>query len=190
MEGTTAGALIPEIVRRGFQDLLEAEVFAVIGATRHERCPDERSTHLNGYRQRLLTTQVSYLSLAIPNLRQGSFFPDWLEPRRRVDRALYAVVTEAYTGGISTRKVDSLVEALGGASGISKSVVSRICQGLDEQVKAFLSRPLKHSRFPYVHLDATYLHGRLAATCRFAPVRWWWRLALMPWATARYSVLP
>ena len=161
MEGTTAGALIPEIVRRGFQDLLEAEVSAAIGATRHERCPDERTTHRNGYRQRLLTTQVGDLSLAIPKLRQGSFFPDWLEPRRRVDKALYAVVMEAYTGGISTRKVDSLVEALGGASGISKSEVSRICQGLDEQVKAFLSRPLDHARFPYVYLDATYLHGRL-----------------------------
>jgi len=161
MEGTTAGALIPEIVRRGFQDLLEAEVSAAIGATRHERCPDERTTHRNGYRQRLLTTQVGDLGLAIPKLRQGSFFPDWLEPRRRVDKALYAVVMEAYTGGISTRKVDSLVEALGGASGISKSEVSRICQGLDEQVKAFLSRPLDHARFPYVYLDATYLHGRL-----------------------------
>jgi putative transposase len=114
MEGTTAGALIPEIVRRGFQDLLEAEVSAAIRATRHERCPDERTTHRNGYRQRLLTTQVGDLSLAIPRLRQGSFFPSWLEPRRRVDKALYAVVMEAYTGGISTRKVDALVEALGG----------------------------------------------------------------------------
>lgn len=79
---TSNGALIPEIVRRGFQDLLEAEDSAAIGATRHERCPDERSTHLSGYRQRLLTTQVGDLTLAIPNLRQGSSFPDWLEPRR------------------------------------------------------------------------------------------------------------
>ena len=148
-------------MRRGFQDLLEAEVSAAIGATRHERCPDERTTHRNGYRQRLLTTQVGDISLAIPKLRQGSFFPDWLEPRRRVDKALYGVVMEAYTGGISTRKVDALVEALGGASGISKSEVSRICQGLDEQVKAFLVRPLEHARYPYVFLDATYLHGRL-----------------------------
>ncbi|MCP9889429.1 transposase [Cyanobium sp. ATX 6A2] len=76
-----------------------------------------------------------------------------------MDKALYAVVMEAYTGGISTRKVDALVEALGGASGVSKSEVSRICQGLDEQVKAFLGRPLDHARFPYVYLDATYLHG-------------------------------
>lgn len=142
---THSGALIPEIVRRGFQDLLEAEVSALTGAQLHERCPDQRSTHRNGYRQRLLTTQVGDLSLAIPKLRQGSFFPDWLEPRRRVDKALYAVV----------------MEALGGASRISKSEVSRICQGLDEQVKAFLGRPLDHARFPYVYLDATYLHGRL-----------------------------
>jgi putative transposase len=161
MEGTTAGALIPEIVRRGLQELLEAEVSALTGAQLHERCPDQRSTHRNGYRRRLLTTQVGDLTLAIPKLRQGSFFPNWLEPRRRVDKALYAVVMEAYTGGISTRKVDALVEALGGDSGISKSEVSRICQGLDEQVKAFLGRPLDHAHFPYVYLDATYLHGRL-----------------------------
>ena len=157
-------------MRWGFQDLLEAEVSAAIGATRHERCPDERSTHRNGYRQRLLTTQVGDLSLAIPKLRQGSFFPDWLEPRRRVDKALYAVVMEAYTGGISTRKVDALVEALGGASGISKSEVSRICQGLDEQVKAFLGRTLDHARFPYVYLDATYLHGRLGRNMQVVSV--------------------
>ena len=98
MEGTTAGALIPEIVRRGFQDLMEAEASAAIGATRHEHCPDDHSNNRNGYRQRLLTTQVGDLSLAIPKLRQASFFSDWLEPRRRVDKALYAAVMEAYTG--------------------------------------------------------------------------------------------
>jgi putative transposase len=157
MEGTTAGALFPEIVRRGFQDLLEAEVSVAIGAHLHERRPDDRATHRNGYRERVLTTQVGDLTLAFPKLRQGSFFPNWLEPRRRVDKDLYAVVMGAYTGGISTRKV----EALGGASGISKSEVSRIRQGLDEQVKAFMGRPLDHARFPYVYLDATYLHGRL-----------------------------
>ena len=80
------------------------------------------------------------LTLAIPRLRQGSFFPSWLEPRRWVGKALYAVVVEAYTGGISTRKVEALLESLGGASGISKSEVGRICQGLDEQMKAFLGR--------------------------------------------------
>ena len=80
MKGNSAGALIPEIVRRCFQELLESEVSAAIGAALHERCPDERSTHRNGYRRRLLTTQVGDLSLAIPKLRQGSFFPDWLKP--------------------------------------------------------------------------------------------------------------
>ncbi len=109
----------------------------------------------------MLTSQVGDLTLGTPKLRQGSFFPNWLEPRRRVDKALYAVVMEAYTGGISTRKVDALVEALGCATGISKSEVSRICQGLDEQVKAVLGRPLTTPAFPYVYLGATQLHGRL-----------------------------
>ena len=109
----------------------------------------------------MLTTQVGDLTLASPKLKQGSFLPTWLEPRRRVDKAFYAEVMEDYTGGISTRKVDALVEALGGACGISKSEVSRICQGLDEQVKAFLGRPLNHAPFAFVYLDATYLHGRL-----------------------------
>ena len=95
MEGPTAGALIPEIARRGFQDLVEAVASAAIGANRHERCPDERSSQRNGYCQRLLTTQVGDLSLAIPKLRHGSFFHDRLEPRRRVDKALYPVVMEA-----------------------------------------------------------------------------------------------
>jgi len=104
---------------------------------------------------------VGDLTLTIPKLRQCSFFSNLIEPRLRVAKALYAVVMEAYTGGISTRKGVALVEALGGASGISKSEVSRICQGLDEQVKAFLGRPLDHARFPHVYLDATYLHGRL-----------------------------
>jgi len=96
MEGTTAGALILEIVRRGFQDLLEAEVYALTGAQLHERCPDQRSTQRNGYRERVLTTQVGDLILAIPKLRQGSFFLNWLEARRRVDKAPYAVVMEPY----------------------------------------------------------------------------------------------
>ena len=91
---------------------------------------------------------------------KGSFFPAILEPRRRIDQALYAVVMEAYVNGVSTRAVDDLVQALGVESGISKSEVSRICAGLDEQVEAFRSRPLHHTTFPYVFLDATYLHVR------------------------------
>ncbi len=102
MEGTSACAQIPEIVRRGLQDLLEAGVSAAIGAQRHQRFPEEHSTHRNGYRERVLTTQVGDLTMATPKLRQGSFFPTWMEPRGRVDKDLYAVVMEASTGGIST----------------------------------------------------------------------------------------
>lgn len=100
------------------------------------------------------------LALQIPKLRSGSFLPSILEPRRRVDQALYAVIMEAYIGGVSTRKVDALVGALGSQSGISKSQVSRICQEIDQQVLAFLSRPLESSGYAYVYLDATYLNGR------------------------------
>src|SRR4029079_12284485 len=96
----------------------------------------------------------------IPKLRKGSFFPSILEPRRRIDQALYAVVMEAYVHGVSTRSVDDLVVALGADSGISKSEVSRICEQLDESVGAFRTRPLDHVGFPYVYLDATYLHVR------------------------------
>jgi transposase-like protein len=108
-----------------------------------------------------LTTQVGDLELLIPKLRSGGFLPTILEPRRRVDQALYAVIMEAYIGGVSTRKVDALVAALGSQSGISKSQVSRICQDIDQQVQAFLSRPLQESGYAYVYLDATYLKGRL-----------------------------
>ena len=97
---------------------------------------------------------------AIPKLRAGSFFPSLLEPRRRIDQALYAVVMEAYVAGVSTRAVDDLVEAMGMDTGISKSEVSRICAGLDERVAAFRNRTLGHVGFPYVYLDATYVHVR------------------------------
>jgi transposase-like protein len=103
---------------------------------------------------------VGDLALQIPKLRAGSFLPSILEPRRRVDQALYAVIMEAYIGGVSTRKVDALVSALGSQSGISKSQVSRICQEIDGQVQAFLSRPLQETGHAYVYLDATYLNGR------------------------------
>jgi putative transposase len=102
------------------------------------------------------------VQLKIPKLRKGSFFQVILGPRRRIDQALYAVVMEAYVNGVSTRAVDDLVAALGIDSGISKSEVSRICAGLDESVTAFRSRPLHHTSFPYVFLDATYLRVRRA----------------------------
>jgi putative transposase len=134
LDGCSAGELIPELARYGLQQLIELEAAAVIGADRHERT-EERLGYRNGYRPRSLTTQVGDLDLLIPKLRAGSFLPSILEPRRRVDQALYAVIMEAYIGGVSTRKVDALVAALGSQSGISKSQVSRICQEIDQQVQ-------------------------------------------------------
>ena len=147
-------------MRHGLQQLIELEVAAVLGAERHERSED-RLGYRNGYRPRTLATQAGDIDLLIPKLRTGGFLPSILEPRRRVDQALYGVVMDAYIGGISTRKVDTLVAALGVQSGISKSQVSRICQDIDQQVQAFLNRPLQESGYAYVYLDATYLHGRL-----------------------------
>src|SRR6266508_6259582 len=114
------------------QQLIELEADQAIGAVRYERS-DSRTTHRNGSRSRLLSTKAGDVELRIPKLRTGSFFPALLEPRRRIDRALWAVVMEAYVHGVSTRKVDDLVAALGAASGISKSEVSRICAGLDDE---------------------------------------------------------
>jgi transposase-like protein len=154
--------LIRESVRMVMQELIEAEATEQIGAGRYERT-ESRVTDRNGSRARLLATQAGDVELRIPKLRKGSFFPSILEPRRRIDQALYAVVMEAYVNGVSTRSVDDLVAALGIDSGISKSEVSRICAGLDEVVGAFRSRRLDHTTFPYVYLDATYLHVRNAA---------------------------
>ena len=108
MAAKPAGELIPELARHGLQQLIELEVAAVLGADRHERS-EERLGYRNGYRSRSLTTQVGDIDLLIPKLRAGSFLPSILEPRRRVDQALYAVIMEAYIGGVSTRKVDALV---------------------------------------------------------------------------------
>jgi len=151
--------LVRESVRLVLQELIEVEAAEVIGAGRYERS-DERVTERNGHRPRLLATQAGDIELGIPKLRKGSFFPSILEHRRRIDRALYAVVMEAYVSGVSTRSVDDLVAALGISSGISKSEVSRICSELDEAVGAFRTRDLDHVEFPYVYLDATYLHVR------------------------------
>ena len=152
------------MVRRGvelmLQALIDAEATAQIGAERFERSAS-RTAQRNGTRDRLLSTKAGDVDLKIPKLRQGSFFPPILERRRRIDRALFAVVMEAYVHGVSTRKVDDLVAALGLESGISKSEVSRICSELDEQLGAFRARSLAHVEFPYVFLDATYLKGRV-----------------------------
>jgi putative transposase len=155
--------LVRESVRMVMQDLIEAEATERIGAAKYERT-GSRTTERNGARDRLLATQAGDVELRIPKLRKGSFFPVILEPRRRIDQALYAVVMEAYVCGVSTRSVDDLVAALGIDSGISKSEVSRICAGLDEVVTAFRTRRLDHTEFPYVYLDATYLHVRNATS--------------------------
>jgi transposase-like protein len=133
------------------QQLMEAEVSELVGAARGERAPEERLTHRNGYRARPWATRAGEIELAIPKIRRGSYFPSFIEPRRRAEQALVAVVQEAYVAGVSTRKVDQVVESLG--LRISKSEVSRICAGLDEQVDAFRNRPLE-GRYPYLWLDA------------------------------------
>ncbi len=143
-----------------YQELIDAEATALIGAGPWQHTP-ERTTQRNGSRPRVLTTTAGDLDLRIPKLRTGSFFPSLLERRRRVDQALFAVVMEAYLHGVSTRKVDDLVKALGADSGISKSEVSRICAGLDEEVAAFRDRSLAEAGFPYVYLDATYCKARV-----------------------------
>jgi putative transposase len=132
-------------------ELMEAEVAAQIGAELGERTP-ERVAYRNGYRPRTWDTRVGELALRIPRLRQGSYFPSFLEPRRRAEQALVAVVQEAYVNGVSTRRVDRLVEQLG-VAGMSKDQVSRLCGGLDEQVQMFRERPLE-GRYPYLWLDA------------------------------------
>ena len=143
------------------QALIEAEATEHIGAGRFERSA-ERVTQRNGTREKTVSTKAGDITVKIPKLRAGSFFPSILERRRRIDRALFAVVMEAYVHGVSTRKVDDLVGALGLDSGISKSEVSRICTELDSGLEAFRTRPLGHVEFPYVFLDATYLKGRVA----------------------------
>jgi transposase-like protein len=135
------------------RELVEAEVAAHVGAEHGERAPERRLAQRNGYRHRGWQTRVGELELQIPKLRRGSFMPSFIEPRKRSEQALVAVVQEAYVNGVSTRKVDRLVEQLG-LQGMSKDAVSRICAGLDEQVEAFRERPLHGARYPYLWLDA------------------------------------
>ena len=145
------------------QELIELEASEVFGAGRYERT-DERTTHRNGSRTRVLSTKAGDVKLHIPKLREGSFFPALLEPRRRIDRALWAVIMEAYVHGVSTRKVDDLVVALGIDAGVKKSEVSRICGELDSVVADFRDRSLGHIGFPYVFLDATYVKAHEGAS--------------------------
>jgi len=148
---------VREGIRVLIQSVIEAEVTQRVGARRYERSP-ERITQRNGYRERPYQTRVGELTLRVPKLREGSYFPSFLEPRRKAEKALLAVVQSAYVEGVSTRKVDTLLQALG-LTGIDKSQVSRICKDLDEVVQAFRERPLK-GNYPYLWLDATYLKVR------------------------------
>lgn len=148
-----------EGVRVLAQAVMEAEVTELTGAAKGERNPDARLTHRNGYRERRWDTRVGTIDLAVPRVRDGSYLPSLLDPRRRTERALLAVIQEAYVLGVSTRRVDDLVRALG-IEGISKSEVSRICAALDAEVAAFRCRPLGETAFPYLWLDATYLKVR------------------------------
>jgi putative transposase len=154
-----------EGVRLLSQALMEMEVEEHVGASRHERSPG-RTGQRNGYRERSWDTRVGTVELKVPRVREGGYFPSLLEPRRRAERALSVVVQEAYVHGVSTRKVDELVKALG-MTGISKSRVSELCEELDAEVERFRSRPLDDP-YPYVWVDATYLKarqdGRVAST--------------------------
>ena len=154
-----AGSSEPDVVREALrwaiEELMEADVTERLGAEPHERTPD-RLGQRNGHRLRLFDSRVGALELAIPRTRTGSYYPDWLLlPRRRAERALVAVIQEAYVKGVSTRKVDDLVRAMG-ASGVSKSEVSRLVGELDVDLAAFRERRLEGTQYPYLWLDAQY----------------------------------
>ena len=149
--------LLKDLAEAVLQKLMDFDVDNLIGAGRYERS-DGRTTQRNGYRPRELDTRLGTLELKIPKLRKGSYFPGFLEPRKTAERALVAVIQEAWIKGVSTRKVDDLVQAMG-MSGISKSQVSKLCEDIDERVNSFLDRKLE-GEWPYLWLDATYLKVR------------------------------
>jgi putative transposase len=149
---------LKEGVRVLSQALMEMEVEEHVGAARHERT-EGRTGQRNGYRERTWDTRAGTVELKVPRVRDSSYFPSLLEPRRRAERALSVVVQEAYVHGVSTPKVDDLLKALG-MGGISKSRVSRLCEELDEEVERFRDRPLDQGAYPYVWIDATYVKAR------------------------------
>ncbi|WP_186201799.1 transposase, partial [Jannaschia seosinensis] len=157
VEKEADGDLVREMLAFAAKRIMEAEIETRTGVAKGVRSPS-REVQRNGYRERDWDTRAGRISLEIPKLRKGSYLPSFLEPRRTAEKALMAVIQEAYVQGISTRSVDDLVKAMG-AGGMSKSQVSRLCGEIDERVNAFLSRPLE-GEWPYLWLDATYLKVR------------------------------
>src|SRR2546427_13255174 len=165
LEKSPDADLLREMIGFAAHRLMELEVESLTGAAHGERSPD-RINYRNGYRERDWETRAGTVELRIPKLRKASYFPGFLEPRRMAEKALTAVIQEAYIQGVSTRSVDALVQAMG-MSGISKSQVSRLCEEIDDKVAVFLNRPLEGD-WPYLWLDATYVKVR--ATGRIVSV--------------------